>query len=293
MPFMWAVHQVHASARSRRHRFSLGAERASAPVSLVEAARDYYARGWVTIPLENDTEGRPKKPIPYDWTHTPLDWDAISALPWDRALGIGVVLGASSGNLGVIDIDDVELAESVWQKLEASGVGHYFVSTIRKRGHLYLIERVASPSTKRIIEYHGRPVTIELKSNGTQVAAPPTPGYALRSTEGPALVHDGLAGAWAALSTVLGLPVASGGQSFSRSGYPRAWAQNVTDGERNNSLFIEACKLAEAGMPLPSALETMQARIAVAYAGTMSALEVERTVRSAFRRAKKPLKGWM
>lgn len=271
----------------------MGSDGPITPMSLLDAARDYYARGWVTIPLENDTEGRPKKPIPYGWTHTPLDWDAISLLPWDRALGIGVVLGAASGNLGVIDIDDVELAEAVWQKLEASGVGHYFVSTIRKRGHLYLIERVASPSTKRIIEYHGRPVTIELKSNGTQVAAPPTPGYALRSTEGPALVHDGLAGAWAALSTVLGLPVASGGQSFSRSGYPRAWAQNVTDGERNNSLFIEACKLAEAGMPLPSALGTMQARIAVAYAGAMSALEVERTVRSAFRRAKKPLKGWM
>lgn len=260
-------------------------------MNLIEAARDYYTRGWVTIPLENDAEGRPKKPIPYDWTHVPLDWDTIEGLPWSRALGIGVVLGSVSSNLGVIDIDDVELADAVWEKLSASSVEHYFVSTIRKRGHLYITERIASASTRFAIEYHGRSVTIELKANGTQVAAPPTPGYELRSHGGPAYVEANLAGAWGAIASVLGLAVASRGQSV--SGYPRAWAQNVPEGERNNALFIEACRLAEAGMPLLSALETMQARMALAYAGTMPALEVERTVRSAFRRARKPMKGWI
>lgn len=259
-------------------------------MSLIEAARDYFTRGWTTIPLTLDAEGRPKRPFSDGWQRTTLDWDVISALPWDRAIGIGVVLGTASSNLGCIDIDDVELANEVWRYLAGTTVEHYFVSTIRKRGHLYLLERIASPSTRFQIQYHDRTVTIELKGNGTQVAAPPTPGYALLGSAGPAYVHDGLKGAWGALAAVLGLQVTA--ESHSVSGYPRPWAQSVPDGERNNTLFIESCRLAEAGMPLASAVETMLARATVAYSGTMPQNEIERTVRSAYRRATKPVKGW-
>lgn len=261
-------------------------------MNFLDAAREYYLRGWCSTPLGLDTEGRPKRPIANNWQHPTLDWDTIAALPWANAEGIGVVLGSVSSNLGVIDIDDVELAAEVWAHLEQSPVAHYFVSTIRKRGHLYLTERIASPSTRFEIEYHGRRVTIELKANGTQVAAPPTPGYALLGTQGPASVHDGLSGAWAALTAVLGLQVRAGRQpGHGAAGYPRAWAENVPEGERNNALFIEACRLAEARMPLPSAIETMLARTQVAYAGRMAAFEVERTVRSAYRKVQSPRTG--
>lgn len=259
----------------------------------LSAARDYFTRGWCATPLGFDTEGRPKRPLANGWQHPVLDWDAISALPWAQAEGVGVVLGSVSSNVGAIDIDDVELADEVWRHLEGGSVEHYFVSTIRKRGHLYLTERIASPSTRFEIEYHGRKVTIELKGNGTQVAAPPTPGYAFLGTQGPAYVHDGLSGAWAAITAVLGLQGRSVSPGHGAAGYPRAWATTGDLGERNNALYVESCRLAEAGMPLASALETMTARVQVAYKGTMDGIEIERTVRSAYRRARKPVKGWV
>lgn len=258
---------------------------------LLEAARDYFTRGWTAIPLTNDAEGRPKRPFSDGWQRTPHDWDAIADLPWEQAIGLGLVLGTASSNLAAIDIDDVELAEAVFRLIEASPIEHYFVSTYRKRGHLYLTERIASNSSRFEIDYHDRKVTIELKGNGTQVAAPPTPGYALRASAGPALVHDGMTGAWGAIAGALGLQVASRG--YLSSGYPQAWAQQVSEGDRNNTLYVEACRLAEAGMPLFSAVETMQARAQVAFAGKMPSIEVERTVRSAYRKAHKPMKGWM
>lgn len=245
----------------------------------LDAARDYFERGWVTIPLGLDSEGRPKKPLDNGWPETPLEWEAIESHAWGNAHGLGVVLGRQSGNLGVIDIDDVGLAERCWSALSATPVPHWFVSTIRKRGHLYLIERNPSHSSKFTVEYQGRQVTVELKAQGTQVAAPPTPGYThLGAAESPVTVNS-LAEAWNALAAVVGVR-----QERSQSQYPRAWQDTVTEGERNNSLFVESCRLREAGMPIRSAIEVLLTRARVSYSGQVDEHELIRTVQSAYRR---------
>ena len=73
-------------------------------------------------------------------------------------------------------------------------------------------------------------------------------------------------------------------------GYPAPWRETVLEGRRNNALFVESCRLAEAGMPLGSALATMMARLELAYVGRVDRGEAERTIRSAYRRAgRKPI----
>lgn len=253
------------------------------------AAEDYFARGMTTIPLVNDNEGRPKRPFSDGWQHTPYDWTTIRTLPWDQALGIGVLLGESSDNLGVIDLDDVALASAIFEALTESGSQFYAVRTIRQRGHLYFRQGVITDSrTFRHLSWRDSPdFTVELKTRALQVAAPPTPGYAFCGTSRTPTPVGTLASAWDALAHTMGVETphsADGKASSARSSYPRAWQKLVSDGERNNAIYVESCRLAEAGMPLQSAIETMLARVQVAYAGGAANGRVEITVRSAYKR---------
>src|SRR5690554_2681381 len=110
----------------------------------LEAARSYYDRGWTSIPLVLDDNGLPKRPFSNGWQQTPYDWDAIKALPWERAKGIGLVLGSASDNLAVIDLDDEEFASSLFTTLAEVGGKFYAVRTGRNRGHLYFREGIPS-----------------------------------------------------------------------------------------------------------------------------------------------------
>lgn len=246
------------------------------------AARSYFARGWTTTPLTFDDNRKPKRPFVDGWQHTQLDWENIEAQPWERADGIGIVLGPASGNLAVIDLDDVELANTVLELLRGGKREHYWVETGRKHGHLYLIEGTSSLPANLPIEWRGKKINIELKSRGQQVAAPPTPGYAPLWGETPVLAQEGVHGAWRAIARRLGLPVSPAG--VPAGNFPQPWQETVPEGERNMALYVEAHKLREAGMPERTTLETMQARVQAAYGAGFGDREVQRVVRSAYRK---------
>ena len=74
------------------------------------AAADYYEkRGWVCMPLQNDSNGYPKRPIVPGWTNIPALMADIDALPWQGAAGLGILLGPTSNNLAVLDIESQTL----------------------------------------------------------------------------------------------------------------------------------------------------------------------------------------
>ena len=258
------------------------------------AARRYFEqRAWVTVPLTLDDNGKPKRPFSAGWQQTPADWPAIEAQPWGEARGIGIVLGPVSDNLGVIDIDDVELAGAVHQLLSDSGAGFYYVRTGSDRAHLYFREGLASsPRTMRGLTWHDHTFGIELKGKGQQVAAPPTPGYEFRGTRSDPTPVATLEKAWLAIRATMGV---EGGDSLRRgsSGYPRAWQDTIKTGERNNAIYVESLRLAEARMPLDSAIATMLARIKQVYEGQIDERGVVRTVRSAYRKVNRPKAGWV
>lgn len=263
-------------------------------MTYVEAARAYFDRGWTTIPLMLDDNGLPKRPFSNGWQGTPHEWRAIESLPWDRARGLGIVLGPVSDNLAVIDIDDDVFATFLLDTLLAAKAERfYYVRTGRNRCHLYFREgQATSPRTLNGIQWRDRTFGVELKSQGQQVAAPPTPNYhQLGSSPDPTPVGT-LAQAWDALIAGFGLTV-PGALRSGTAGYPRAWQESIKEGERNNAVYVESCRLAEAGMPLDSAIATMLARVQTAYEGPVDERGIVATIRSAYRKVHKPLRGWI
>jgi hypothetical protein len=237
---------------------------------------------WVAMPLVADSNGLPKRPFVDGWQNLTLDADVIGSLPWEKAIGLGIVLGPASDNLAVMDLDDSELG----QEAIALCANTRRISTVRNRAHIYVREETPSDSTRFTVKYKGRDVTVELKARGTQVAAPPTPGYnQMCASDMPPIAVPSIAQAWQALATRLGIASAD---MPSTSGYPRPWQPQVGEGERNNSLFVEACRLKDAGMPLEQALDVIAARLSSYDQKNMPWSEVKATVRSAYRRPSKP-----
>jgi len=223
-------------------------------MTLLDDALLYRDMGWTTIPLVNDEAGFPKRPFLDSWQKAQLG--DVPGFPWERAIGLGVVLGPASGNLAVIDIDDVQMA----QHAADATTNCYFVRTARKRGHLYVQEGTASASKALHMMVDGRNIMIELKARGTQVAAPPSPGYSIWN-QAPVLKADSVAAVLTDLCSWLGYapPPLSGGA------YPTPWQHEVSVGDRNDAQFVEGCHLARAGMPFAEAVEVMRIRFQVAY----------------------------
>ncbi len=243
-------------------------------VELAQAAQDYLDRfGWVTTPLINDANNLPKRPFVDGWQT--MTTAHVMEQPWDRALGIGVVLGEASNNVAVLDIDDVELGQLCLDAVQQT----YRVRTARNRAHIYVTEAMPSRSSRFTLNWKGREMTIELKSNGTQVAAPPSPGYALVSEpEMEPLVVPSIGAAWQQIALRLRLETHA-----VSSDYPKPWQDAVSEGERNKSAYIEGHRLRQAGIPLQQALDMMRFRWESAYAGGGQPWrEVERTIRSAY-----------
>lgn len=242
----------------------------------LSAALTLAERGWLAIPLAKDSQGFPKRPISDNWTHLALSKETIRALPWTTAVGIGIVLGPASGNLAVIDIDHPGLAEVIFPLLDTRSV-----RTIRGRGHLYVKEYLPSNSTRFTILWEGATVGIELKCAGTQVAAPPTPGYTLVNKSLPMLVNR-IEEAWQSLAKqVPSLEIEQ--TTNGHTGYPPPWRQTVPTEERNKSAYVEAHRLREAGMPIALAIKYMSLRWREDYAqGDQEWPEIERTIQSAY-----------
>lgn len=246
----------------------------SLAVELKKAAARYFQRGWVAMPLALDQSGLPKRPIVTDWTQLTLDAKIIGGLPWEQARGLGIVLGPVSGGLGVLDIDDTELAAA----LAAIDLRTRVIGTIRKRLHIYCYEQTPSNSTRFTCEWKGRPIGIELKAQGTQVATWPTPGYTLINDVEP-IVAPSVEMGWLSICSKFSILM-----PHNQGNYPTPWQAKVGKGERNKSIYVEAHKLREAGLSYDVALEIMIARLQQHYEdGDMAWREAERTIQSAYR----------
>lgn len=250
-----------------------------------DAIRAYYQRGWMTIPLINDAQGLPKRPCTDGWQSLKRTVPVIERLPWQQAKGLGIPLGPVSGNLAVLDLDDVELTNEVFARLVRAHVSTRLVFSARKRGHVYMVEAEPSRSTVQRIRYKGREVKVELKAQGTQVAAPPTPNY-LVALDRPPMAVPSIRDAWDSIVRQLGVEVVSAGGG---AGYPKPWQPAVKEGERNQTAYVEAHKLREAGMSLEQALDIMRIRWEQVYdKGKQGWAELERTVHSAYHKAQGP-----
>jgi len=243
------------------------------------------------MPLQNDPGGYPKRPIVSAWTSIKRWMPDIDALPWAGAAGLGLVLGPTSSNLAVIDIDSRSLARAVYQIVKSHGQEVYAVRTGRRNMHLYITELEPSASSKFPIKWEGEQLYIEFKGRGTQVAAPPSPGYQVIQDD--LLVWQNLASFWELLDHRLrylypDVYKPGGATDHSNSGTPSAqvWAPEVADGNRNDTLYVEAHKLREAGMPHDQALSLLTARVRQHYQANhnISQDEISNTVASAYRR---------
>ncbi len=257
-------------------------------------------RGWLCIPLRPDSNGIPKIPITVGWTSLERSEDVVKGLPWSEAKGLGIVLGEKSSYLGVLDIDCEPLFDVVISALGFSDAPR-LVRTARNRGHWYCYTKDVCQSTWREVLWDGELVKIELKTDGTQVAAPPTPGYKLLNQNPPQLFHD-MEMAFEFFCDVLleysperfkaPSPDSETNDMPQGAGFPSPWNENVPKDIRNKAAYIEAHRLREAKMPLAQALAVMSARFSVAYAkGDIEWREIESTVRSAYKKGSIAEKG--
>ena len=263
------------------------------PISLRQAATIMFTeRSWLCIPLRKDANGLAKVPVTQGWTNLDPSLETVESLPWEQAEGLGIVLGEKSNALAVLDVDDEALAQAImlycWDRLDTSP---RLVRSARNRLHIYFQEiDYSSPSSKQIVKFDGREVTIELKANGTQVAAPPTPRYKLLNHPQEPMPFFSIAQAWEFIVDCLNdSPVAGRLEltvdAFTGKRYPKPWEDVVPEGQRNESAYVEAHRLRESGMLLDQALKIMHARFKADYAQQgITWEEIKRTVESAYTR---------
>ena len=246
-----------------------------------EASSKLAALGLAVIPLRKNSDGYATIPIAEAWqTTTPR---TAAALEWSCAEGIGLVLGAASRNRGAIDIDDQDLAADVFAYVVTKHLHPLMTYTARGRLHVHVIEPTPSHSCALRLIYRGRKVGGELKVAGSQVAIPPAPGYSWANERWEPL-YGTLADVWT--------PIANGDVTFdttpmghANAGYPPAYQARVAWGERNNAVFVESCRLAEAGVPIEKAMTFMTKRVATSFdQGGIRQREIDRTIRSAYKR---------
>ena len=261
-------------------------------MTFLEAALVYLRRGYLAQPLALDSQGFAKRPLVKDWPRLERTEAVIRSLPWDRAKGLGLILGTPSSGLCALDVDDEELFSLTILALGGAQAPR-LVQTARRRGHVFFQEiEGPSPSSVRTVEWRGRRVSIELKANGTQVASPPTPKYRLLTREPPKreFTIESAFEFWrdCIWDTVPRDQLVMVEPNGGAAGYPKPWAAAVPEGQRNQSLYIEAHRLREAGMPLEEALEVLAARVAQGYAPGLSQAEAGATIGSAYRKGLPP-----
>ena len=258
-------------------------------VTALRDAAKHYAEdfGWAVHPLVNDDNGFPKKAVTPQWqTLTPSDWGGLA---WDNATGIGIIGGSNSGGIAFIDVDDNELAAEIAAYI-ARVKRALMAWTARRRIHVYVQEPTPSPYRKGEFMYHGHIATVEFRAQGSYVAAPPSGGYTWLKEDWEPL-YGTLADVWSGI--VRGINLVPEGKpvtvaNAASAGYPKPWQAQVGAGERNQSIYIEAHKLREAGMTPDEAIEVLRIRFERHYAqGGMNWREAERTIRSAYMRGEK------
>ena len=144
---------------------------------MLAAARAYLARGWSVIPIRPSTKAAAVSWKPYQERRA-TDDEIQTWWPPGGRNGIAIVTGSISGNVAVLDIDDVALAERMASDpvLIAETLA---VRTPSGGLHLYVIETEARSTGGPLV-----PGLADLKAAGGYVLAPPTAGYHW--------IHDGV-----------------------------------------------------------------------------------------------------
>src|SRR3972149_592882 len=200
----------------------------------LKAALTLLERDWLAMPLTLDGQGFPKRPIVQGWPDLWRDEETIRSLPLSQAKGMGIGSGHPAVGLAGIDIDDVDLAGAALFVLGDES-GWRTGRPIRQRCHVYVQQySEVSESSVRTVKWQGTTIKIELKSDGTQGAAPPTPGDALVRGGGPWL-HDSVETAWAALAQMIVRREPGRGACCSRDRSATPWVPGVQAGERDKA----------------------------------------------------------
>lgn len=244
-------------------------------MTVIEAAQLEIAKGHVPV-AQYKKEKFAKYPKMKGWRELTLGHPMLRKQGWPNAEGIGVVLGPVSKNLAVLDIDDVEFSSAVFARLMRGKQPFRFVHTASNRGHLHIYERIPTEHkvTKRV-KWEGKEFSVELRCQGGLATIPPTPGYTLARDVEPQ-TFDNIAAVWA------GIALAFGVQDLTPTYSHDAWAEQVNDGDRNETLFTEARYIAQSGMPIRLGMEHMRIRWEAAYAGQFDEKEFRDTVTSAY-----------
>ena len=247
-----------------------------------QAAQAMFAdHGWISQPLILDRSGKPKRAFIKGWSSL----QSIDGLPWEEAKGIGIVLGTNSANLGVIDVDDNEMADAVFALMVRGHAETRMVRTISNNLHVYFREQQPSGSTAFKVQWRERAIGIELKATGTQVTVPPTPGYAIVGIDGHVdeiKEVPSLRAAWEPIAAILGISMLAP-KARTNAGFPKPWQANVPAGSRNKAMFIEAHQLKRSGIELDEALALLQTRYESSYAeGECTWQEMVLTIMSAY-----------
>jgi hypothetical protein len=175
---------------------------------LRDTARIYGQRGLAAMPLVLDPDGNPKRPMFEDggaWLRFRVE-DNLSH-PWDQADGLGIILGAPSGNLGVVDVDDERLTDAILRHYAGRADAPLMCRTPHGL-HLYTVEPQSSVSVDLLVSGRGwaasNPAKVQLLGRTRQAAAPPTRGYRwIDAKAAPA--YAPLGASWHRLAGELGL----------------------------------------------------------------------------------------
>ncbi|MCL4251809.1 MAG: bifunctional DNA primase/polymerase [Anaerolineae bacterium] len=272
--------------------------------SVLEAALAYVERGWSVLPCKG------KAPA-IDWSKLQVQRPPFSHVhEWHRRgylQNVGVICGAVSNNLVVIDLDGLEAVKKFRDQFPRLLQTRTVVSGSGRGQHIYL-QCETLPPTARVTgtEFGG----FELRSNGSYVIAPPSrhpesglPYYAM--SEAPVMQVDQLDDVVAFIRTfqlakrkaddaneaAAAITVITGSreQQYMRRAIDGELhrVRTATEGSRNNALFWAACHLGNlvaAGLNEATAGAEL---LAAALAVGLGEREAQRTIKSGFAIGKK------
>ena len=133
---------------------------------VLEAAREYLARGWLPIPVEF----RCKKPSVANWPNLRLSDSGLHDLFRMGPSNLGLLLGEPSGGLVDVDLDAPEVVTLAPAFLPVTQMIHGRES--KPRSHWWYIMN-APPKTAKFTDPDGI-VLVELRSTGCQTIVPPS-----------------------------------------------------------------------------------------------------------------------
>jgi hypothetical protein len=166
-------------------------------------AKAYAERRLAVCPLRLDEDGIAK--VPLSDFYPRFRREQNTSHDWSTAAGLGIVLGRPSGNLAVVDIDDLGLADYLRRRLSERSDPPLMVRTARDRLHIYVVELSPSKPVDLDVRYSGRRCLVQLLAATCQASAPPTPGYRWLDPEAQPL-YGQVADVWRALALELDLP---------------------------------------------------------------------------------------